>query len=56
MVLLIDAHVGILVDAHVGILIEAYGRYIPCMISFFTWLMYMGVVHCGNILVHDVLG
>ena len=33
-----------------------YGGYISWMIYFCTWLMYMGVVHGGNILVHDVLG
>ena len=34
----------------------AYGGYISWMISFGTLLMYMGVVHGGHILVHDVLG
>jgi hypothetical protein len=38
----------------------AYGGYISWMISFGTllmyMLMYMGVVHGGHILVHDVLG
>jgi hypothetical protein len=36
----------------------AYGGYISLMISFgtCTWLMYMGVVHGGHILVHDLLG
>ena len=33
----------------------AYGGYISWMISFGTWLMHMGVVHGGHILVHDVL-
>ena len=34
----------------------AYGGYISLMISFGTLLMYMGVVHGGKILVHDLLG
>jgi hypothetical protein len=34
----------------------AYGGYISMMIYFVTLLMYMGVVHGGHILVHDVLG
>jgi hypothetical protein len=34
----------------------AYGGYISWMIYFCILLMYMGVVHGGNILVHDVLG
>jgi hypothetical protein len=49
--MLVDAHVGILVDAHVGIWWIHF-----MMISFGTLLMYMGVVHGGNILVHDLLG
>jgi hypothetical protein len=34
----------------------AYIGYISWMVSFGTLLMYMGVLHGGNILVHDVLG
>jgi hypothetical protein len=34
----------------------AYGGYISLMISLGTLLMYMGVVHGGHILVHDLLG
>jgi hypothetical protein len=34
----------------------AYAGYISWMIYFDTLLMYMGVVHGGYILVHDVLG
>ena len=40
----------------VGMLVEAYGWCTPLMISYGTWLMYMGVVHGGHILVHDALG
>jgi hypothetical protein len=49
--MLVDAHVGILVDAHVGIWWIHFMDDIFC-----TLLMYMGVVHGGHILVHDVLG
>ena len=34
----------------------AYGGYISWIIYFGTLFMYMGVVHVGHILVHDVLG
>jgi hypothetical protein len=48
--ILADAHVGILVDAHVGI------WWIHFIDDILAHCWHMGVVHGGQILVHDLLG